>query len=382
MGNSNVSKSCKYIIKMEGKMMRKLTAIAFVFVLACSMSFAGWNYAGYFSSEPAGNTMTSLTLQMDAAGNLYYGTYNGTGVVTTLNMYKVSDPLGTTSRTFLAFDELTAVPNGRNFGYASLDQANNALYTICEVGTAVGDRLRKYDVSGATPTLDLTWGGGDGEILGSEAICGNTRINAVEAVGDGKVIVARLVGTTQPFMVLNATGTLSLGTCSTSPISGFNPRDIEYDSVSGNIYINQGGMIMKWTGGTPADPTNYFSTASTGPTTNQSIAGNGLLLDSSVDAANPVLYLTNTRLASGFMQCFKASDLTVSAEDQIGSSTVLGDGTDGEISRPNDMVIGTIAGTKYAFVTDNRSTVTIYNRIVYFTGNTSVPVELSGFEVE
>ncbi len=38
MGNSNVSKSCKYIIKMEGKMMRKLTAIAFVFVLACSMS--------------------------------------------------------------------------------------------------------------------------------------------------------------------------------------------------------------------------------------------------------------------------------------------------------------------------------------------------------
>jgi len=33
-------------------------------------------------------------------------------------------------------------------------------------------------------------------------------------------------------------------------------------------------------------------------------------------------------------------------------------------------------------VTDNRSTVTIYNRIVYFTGNTSVPVELSGFEVE
>jgi hypothetical protein len=327
--------------------------------------------------------MIPLTIQMDAAGNLYYGTYNQTGVVTTLNMYKVSDPLGTTSRTFLAFDELTNVPNGRNFGYASIDTANNVLYTVCEVVTAAGDRIRKYDISGATPALDLTWGGGDGEVLGSEAICGNTRVNAVEAISDGKLIVARLVGTTQPFMVLDATGTLSLGTCSTSPISGFNPRDIEYDPVSGAVYINQGGMLMKWTGGTPANPANYYATASTGPLVNQSVAANGIVLDSSIDPANPVIYLTDTHnAAGGFIQCFVGANMTTSAADQIGTAGVSGDGTDGELSRPNDIAIGYIGGTEYAFVTDNRATGTIYTRIAYYTGNTSVPVELAGFEVE
>jgi len=367
----------------EEKIMKKLVSGVALFVLACSMSFAGWTFGGYFTPEPTGNTITPITIQMDAAGNLYYGTYNGTGVVTTLNMYKVSDPLGTTSRTYLAFDELTNVANMRNFGYTSIDTASNVLYTVCEVGSAAGDRIRKYDISGATPALDLTWGGGDGEVLGSEAICGNTRVNAVKALSDGKLIVSRLVGTTQPFMVLDATGTLSLGTCSTSPISGFNPRDIEYDPVSGAVYINQGGMLMKWTGGTPANPANYYATASTGPLVNQSVASNGIYLDASTDPANPVIYLTDKHNANGgFMQCFVGANMSISAADQIGTAGVFGNGTDGELSLPCDMVIGYINGTKYAFVLDGRASTVIYTRIAYFTGNTSVPVELAGFEVE
>ena len=362
------------------KKIKMLTLTVLCLTLVSSISFASWVFDGYINLEPSTNSADSailpISMAIDSAGDIYYSTFNATGVATTCAVWKISNPL--TSPSFTALDLFPGMVNQRGFGYISIDKTNNKLYTATEGGSNATDRIHKVDLNDPAYALDSSWGGGDGEILGSDAVVGNTRVNTAIVTNTGEIIVGRLVGTTTPFTIVDSTGTVNNGVCSALPWSGLNPRDFAFDPVTNDVYATQNGRITKWTGGTATTAASYVATDST-QEASVSVAGEGITIDTT-NSANPIIYYSNitTTLADGGYYFAKfASDLSADNSDTLGTGAGGGDGTGPEISRPSDAEVW--GGRLYAIDYDRVNFPPTWRRIVYYHG-ASVPVELSGFE--
>jgi hypothetical protein len=367
------------------KLLKILFLIAVCSIMASSVSYAAWTYAGQVSLLPntssADSSVLPISLAVDSAGNIYYATFNSTGVATTIGVWKIANPISAPS--FTEFDIFPAMAISRGFGYISIDKANNRLYTATEGGANATDRIHKINL--ADLSLDTSWGGGDGEILGSDAVAGVTRINSAIVTNTGEIIVGRLLGTTAPFTIIDTTGTVNNGVCQAWSVSGLNPRDFAFDPATNNIYATQNGRVTKWTGGTPANAALYVCTDSTDEAS-VSVAGHGICIDSSTDPANPIIFhsVITTATADGSLYRARfAKNLALDPQDNIGNGITPGDGTDGNISRASDMEVAIIGGTKYAVCIDyDRATApATWKRIVFYTG-TCIPVELIEFETE
>ena len=369
--------------------MKRILVLLAICCLVTSMSMGAVVFVksidlGSIITPTSGIIPCHLAIDTSAATEiLYVDTLNNGAAAQNVPAIKISDPLGITP-VITTLDTNTGIGAGasatRGYGGVACDSSGNVYTAWTGNGADNSARLVRFNSAG-TQT-------GEWLYAALNERCGGIDVSTINP---NWVIAARFMNTSAAygaFLQITSPSALTRTAPTTvaSPTTG-NPRDVDYDDVSGKLYFNVNGSVVclvPGAGGDITQPTKYDSANGTYTSIaimlTNSFAGHGVGVSNLGDLVG---FTPNQNAGIGARTARLVWSNGTLAET-LGTLDTMGNGTGALLKHATDVLVYNKTGEgNYIFVSDYDDAAAAsrtFTRVAVY--NTSTPVELSNFIVE